>query len=52
MPAGEHRSHVCSIAKGSERLGYEPGWTSEAAAREAVAWLATHDEAYDLPPLD
>ncbi|SDU87657.1 Nucleoside-diphosphate-sugar epimerase [Microlunatus sagamiharensis] len=46
-----HRSQVCSTAKVSERLGYAPGWTSEAAAREAVAWLAAHDEAYDLPPL-
>ncbi len=47
-----HRSQVCSISKPVARLGYEPGWTSEAAAREAVSWLAAHDEAYDLPPLD
>jgi nucleoside-diphosphate-sugar epimerase len=46
-----HRSHVCSAAKPVERLGYRPGWTSQDAAREAVAWLAAHDDAYDLPAL-
>ena len=46
-----HRSQVCSIAKGVGRLGYSPGWSSQAAAREAVAWLAEHDDAYDLPHL-
>lgn len=38
-----HRSQVCSIEKGVARLGYSPAWTSLAAAREAVAWLAEHD---------
>ncbi|GAA3551281.1 hypothetical protein GCM10022197_02730 [Microlunatus spumicola] len=46
-----HRSQVCSIAKGIDRLGYAPAWSSQAAAREAVAWLAEHDEGHDLPPL-
>jgi nucleoside-diphosphate-sugar epimerase len=46
-----HRSQVCSIAKGVGRLGYQPGWTSDAAAREAVAWLAEHDADHDLPAL-
>lgn len=45
-----HRSLVCSITKGVDRLGYQPGWTSQAAAREAVVWLAEHDPGYDLPP--
>ncbi|SEQ45489.1 NAD-dependent epimerase/dehydratase family protein [Microlunatus flavus] len=44
-----HRSQVCSISKPQSRLGYEPGWTSDAAAHEAVAWLAAHDEEHDLP---
>jgi nucleoside-diphosphate-sugar epimerase len=46
-----HRSQVCSIAKGVDRLGYSPAWSSEATAREAVAWLAAHDPAHDLPAL-
>jgi nucleoside-diphosphate-sugar epimerase len=46
-----HRSQVCSIAKGVDRLGYAPGWTSQDAAREAVAWLAEHDPDHDLPTL-
>ena len=46
-----HRSQVCSIAKGVDRLGYSPAWTSEATAREAVAWLAANDAAHDLPAL-
>jgi nucleoside-diphosphate-sugar epimerase len=46
-----HRSQVCSIAKGVDRLGYRPGWTSQAAAREAVDWLAAHDDDHDLPAL-
>jgi nucleoside-diphosphate-sugar epimerase len=46
-----HRSQVCSIAKGVGRLGYTPGWTSQAAAREAIGWLAAHDPDHDLPPL-
>ena len=46
-----HRSQVCSIAKGVDRLGYYPSWTSEATAREAVAWLAANDAAHDLPAL-
>lgn len=44
-----HRSQVCSIAKAVDRLGYRPAWTSDAAAREAVTWLAEHDEAHDFP---
>lgn len=44
-----HRSHVCSIAKAQERLGYRPAWSSEDAAREAVGWLAAHDRGHDLP---
>jgi nucleoside-diphosphate-sugar epimerase len=44
-----HRSQVCSIAKPVQRLGYQPAWTSEAAARDAVGWLAAHDDTYDLP---
>ena len=46
-----HRSQVCSIAKGVDRLGYAPAWTSEATAREAVAWLAANDPEHDLPAL-
>ena len=46
-----HRSQVCSIAKPVARLGYAPAWTSDAAAREAVAWLATNDPDHDLPTL-
>ena len=46
-----HRSQVCSIAKGADRLGYAPAWTSEATAREAVAWLAANDPDHDLPAL-
>ena len=46
-----HRSQVCSIAKAVARLGYSPAWTSQDAAREAVAWLAAHDPGHDLPAL-
>ncbi|HEY0237392.1 MAG TPA: NAD-dependent epimerase/dehydratase family protein [Friedmanniella sp.] len=46
-----HRSQVCSIAKGVERLGYAPAWTSQGAARAAVGWLGEHDPDHDLPEL-
>ena len=46
-----HRSQVCSITKPVQRLGYEPAYTSQDAAREAVAWLAEHDADHDLPAL-
>ena len=45
-----HRSQVCSIAKAVTRLGYDPTYSSVEAAREAVSWLASHDDDYDFPP--
>lgn len=47
-----HRSQVCSIIKGMQRLGYAPRWTSQDTARAAVGWLAEHDADHDLPALD
>ncbi len=45
------RSHVMSIAKARALLGYAPQHTSFAAVREAVAWLAAHDQLPGVPTL-
>jgi nucleoside-diphosphate-sugar epimerase len=37
------RSHVMSIEKAKDVLGYVPRYTSEQAVREAVDWLVEHD---------
>lgn len=46
-----HRSQVCSVDKAIRLLGYSAAWSSLAAAREAVGWLAAHDPGHRLPTL-
>jgi nucleoside-diphosphate-sugar epimerase len=38
------RSQCMSIDKARTRLGYQPAYEPEAAAREVVSWLIEHDE--------
>jgi nucleoside-diphosphate-sugar epimerase len=38
------RSHVMSIEKAREMLGYAPAYSSSAAVREAVDWLIENDQ--------
>jgi nucleoside-diphosphate-sugar epimerase len=41
----DHIAHSpsCSMEKARRLLGYEPRWSSLAAVKEAVGWLAAHD---------
>lgn len=38
------RSHVCSIDQARSRLGYEPAYSAEESARQAVEWMIDHDD--------